>query len=345
MSKGINTDTEGESLVPDEDAEFERELAEKERKEREEYEQRVKDAEDEQRRLEREAQRERDRKIAQDKLDLMKMKAGVADESEEIKEEHSEKRELHGMERVANIWYHDKLWICFGVFIAVVVAIMVIDTLMRENPDISILLICDNALQADQSCELLEQKLEEYTPDLNEDGEVCVQIICCPLNEYSSDSYYTTNSQKFYANLQQGQIIMVLTDSNTDPDYQALMVDTLEEELPDNSYIDEYGLSLNMQFLADEIECSSLPNDVHLCLRRPVTTLDDSLEDMQENYDTALEIFKDIANGLAEEAQACDDPGLSTEPSDPEEVTGITTIYEDSDDDESRDEDNQSSGE
>lgn len=314
MSKGINNETEDGRLLPDEDEEYERELAEQERKKREEMEQaRLKIAEEKRRRqkLERE---ERDRRIAQDKLDLIKMKAGIAEGDEVIREVHEEKRELHGMEKVANFFYHEKWWIILAIFGMAVLIFMIVDAVNQVKPDLEILMICDNALGSDNSRELLEDKLEQYITDRNGDGEVSVQIINCALNDYKHDMIYNNNSQKFFANIQQGQIIMVLTDSNTDPDFQALMVSDLPEKLPDNEYIDEQGLSLNFGFLADELECEFLPNDIHLCMRRPVSTLDGTIEEMQENFDEDFELFKLIAEGLTEQAKKSNDKGLPTDP-------------------------------
>lgn len=314
MSKkhGISTESENGNLVPDEDFEYEKELAEEEQARRSAEVERLKAAEEERRRREREAKQARDRKIAQDKIELMKLKTGVIDESEDIKEEHTEKRELKGMEKLANFWYHDKMWICFGLFILAVVGFIVYDTVTREKPDITIMLIADDGLSL--HADALETVIEQYTPDLNGDGKVHVAIMNVPLNNYSTDTMYSTNSSKFLANLQQGKIIMVITDSNTDPKYQELMVDDLPEQFPDNPYIDEQGLSLNFGFLERELDFENMPNDIHLCLRRPTSTLDDSLEAMQESYDTNFEIFKALADGLAEQAALTDDKGLATEP-------------------------------
>lgn len=314
MSKGINTDTEGGELLPDEDIEFERELAEQERKKQQELIETRRRIAEEKRRREKEAREERDRRIARDRLDLMKMKAGIADEEETIKEEHEEKRELKGKEKVANIWYHEKWWIILALFGVAVLTFMIVDAVSRVKPDLEIMLICDNALALDDQRELLERKLEQYVPDRNGDGKVSVSIINCALNDQKVDIQYNNNSQKFFANLQQGRIIMVITDSNTDPDLQALMTDDLPEQFPDNKYVDEKGLSLNFGYLAEELDCKNLPNDIHLCMRRPVSTLDGTLEDMQKNYDADMEIFSAIAEGLKEQAELSGDKGLTTEP-------------------------------
>ena len=310
MGKGIETNNEKGELIPDEDYEYEKQLADEERRKREEAEERARQREEELRRREREQREARDRRIAQERLELIKMKQGIADESETIKEVHEEHRELHGMEKIANIWYHDKMWIILGVFLFIVVAFLVIDTVTRVKADLNVLLICDNALSSEFSCQKLEERIAKYTPDLNGDGKVAVTVISCPLNDQKYDQYYNTNSQKFFANLQQGRMIMVITDDNTDPDLQALMSDDLAEAIPDNRYIDERGLSLDMEFLARELECENMPKGVHLCLRRPVNTLDDSLEKMQANYDINLEILKNMANDLQAEADSLGDKGI-----------------------------------
>lgn len=314
MGKGINTETEDGKLLPDEDLEFEKELIEQERKKQQEMLENRRRIAAEKRLREKQEREERDRRIAHDRLELAKMKAGIADEDEMIKEEHEEARVLSFGEKVANFWYHEKMWIILGFFGVCVLTFMIVDAVTRVKPDLEILLICDNALALDDQRYLFEDKLEQYIPDRNGDGKVSVSIINCALNDQKVDMTYNNNSQKFYANIQQGQIIMVITDSNTDPDLQALMTNVLPEQFPDNKYIDEYGLSLNFGFLADELDCDNLPNDIHLCMRRPVSTLDGTIEDMQENYDKDMELFTAIADGLAQQAEESHDKGLPTDP-------------------------------
>lgn len=310
MAKGIETEGENGNLIPDEDFEYEKKLADEERKKREEAEQKELDREAEIKRRKREAERERERKIAQDRLDLMKMKQGIADESETIKEVHEEQRELHGMEKLKNIWYHDKMWILMGLFVFFVVAFIVYDTVTRVQPDLELLLICDNAVQADSCCVKLGERIERYTPDLNGDGKIKVSVVSCPMNEEKYDQYYTINSQKFFANLQQGRIMMIVTDSKIDKDIEEIFTDALPEQIPGNRYVDEKGFNLNFGFLATEIGCPGMPNDVYIRMREPIDTLSDSIELMQKNYDTCLGVLKAMADDMQAEADACGDKGL-----------------------------------
>ena len=310
MNNRINTDTDGEELLPEEDIEFERELAEQERAEQQKIIETRRRIAEEKRQREKAAREERDRRIAQDRLDLIKMKAGIADEEETIKEEHEEKRELTGKEKAANIWYHEKWWIILAMFGIAVVIFMIVDAATKVRPDLEILLICDNEFAYEEQRALLEDKLEQYVPDRNGDGKVKVSVINCALNDKKTDMTYNTNSQKFFANLQQGQIIMVITDSATEQELQELMVDDLPKQFPGNKYIDEQGLSLDFGFLAKDLNCDHLPKDTHLCLRRPVNTLDDTLEDMQKHYDEDFELFKAITEGLTGQAADENDTGL-----------------------------------
>lgn len=144
--KKIETEGENGKLLPDDDFEYEKKLAEEERERQAEAQAKAEERQKERIRREREAKAARDRKIAQDKLDLMKMKAGVASEEEEIKEEHEEKRVLSGKEKLVNFWYHDKMWICFGIFLVAVVAFLVVDIVTREKPDITVMVIADDGI-------------------------------------------------------------------------------------------------------------------------------------------------------------------------------------------------------
>lgn len=297
--------------VPAEDEAYEKEQASEELRQKKAEEDNIARIEKENLRIEKEQRAERERRLAQEKIELMKLRSGVIEESEEIKEEHEQKRELTGLEKIANIWYHDKVWICFGAFIVLVLIFMIYDAASKVDPDITIIMICDNGLQNGTQTEKLEQMIAAYTPDLNGDGEVKVTIMNCPLNSGVYNTTYSTNSDKVVANLMSGEIIMFITDSSADDMYVNIMDSGLSEKIEDNPYIDEYGLSLDFAFLARELEYENMPDDIHICLRTPIQTYDDTLETMQENYDINLAILTDFANALYERAELEDDEGLS----------------------------------
>lgn len=305
-------DNKDNKLIPDEDFEYEKSLAEHERERQQALDAAEQAAKEERKRLEREEKEKRDKQIAQDKIELMKLKNGVIEESESIKEEHSEVRKLKGKEWIANFWYHNKLWICFGVFIAAVIIFITYDTLSREKPDLTVMMIANNGLSVRQ--DELEEFFEKYTDDLNGDGKVHVSVIIAPLDPNSADTTQSAYQTKWLAQLQTSECIMVITDSNTEEDFLNIMKHDLAKDFDDATYIDEYGLSLNFKFLAEKLKYEYMPNDVHLSMRVPVQTLSDSKEDMEKSYEKSFKVFKRIVEDLTAKAEETNDPGLETEP-------------------------------
>ena len=302
----LDKSLEGQGLLEDaDDAEYERTLAQQRREAEERERQVLEQAEAERRERERQEEKERERRLAQERIELMKLKSGVIDESESsIKEEHDQIRELHGFEKVQNFFYHNKVWIIFTIFI---------DAARREKADLTVLMIANNGLETRQ--EELEEFFEKYTDDLDGNGYVHVEVIMIPLNSHSDDyQQQNVNSTKFLAQLQGGESILVITDSNTDEEFKSIMTPELPKEFPNNKYVDDMGMSWNMEIMAKELNFENMPNDIHLSMRAPVKTLGDSKETMQENYDKAFKVFKRIVDDMTEKAVEAGDKGLTTEP-------------------------------
>ena len=311
----LDKSLEGQGLLEDaDDAEYERTLAQQRREAEERERQVLEQAEAERRERERQEEKERERRLAQERIELMKLKSGVIDESESsIKEEHDQIRELHGFEKVQNFFYHNKVWIIFTIFIIAVAAFIFIYAARREKADLTVLMIANNGLETRQ--EELENFFEKYTDDLDGNGYVHVEVIMIPLNSHSDDyQQQNVNSTKFLAQLQGGESILVITDSNTDEEFKSIMTPELPKEFPNNKYVDDMGMSWNMEVMAKELNFENMPNDIHLSMRMPVKTLGDSKETMQENYDKAFKVFKRIVDDMTEKAVEAGDKGLTTEP-------------------------------
>ncbi len=309
----MKDEKEKEKLIPDEDYEYERSLAEEVKAKQLALEEAERRAEEERAAYEKERQKKRDKRLAQERIELMKLKNGVIEESETIKEEHEAPRELHGRERAANFWYHNKIWILFAVFIIGVVTFITVDEITRVRADINVMMIANNGLAFRQ--DELESFFEKYCDDLNGDGKVKVSVMIMPLDPDSKDYQSQQGYQaKFIAQIQMPDDILVITDSNTEPDFMGMFKNDLSKDFPGNKYIEEEGLSWNMKLLADELKYENMPKDVHLSMRAPVKTLGASFETMKENYDTAFVVFERIVNDLTRRAEETNDPGLTTEP-------------------------------
>ncbi len=300
------------NLIPDDDFEYERELAQKERLSREDSERALQEQKAERIKAEREREKQREEQLKRDKVELMKLKSGVIESSDRISEEHDEIRQLHGFEKIANIWYHYKILIIFILAMALAAAYIIYDAVSRTKPDMTVVILANNGLEF--RTDELEKFFEGYVDDRNGDGEVYVQIIACPLNPNSSDMSQTSNQAKALAQLQTADNLFMIVDSNTDPDFLGVMYKDFPKDYPDNKYMTENGLSLNFKFFANEIKYESMPYDVVLAMRRPVKTLQDSEEEMQKNFDRDVKVFEAIADDLAKKAEETGDTGLETPP-------------------------------
>lgn len=303
----MDNNFKNQNLIPDDDYEYEQQ----EHQKRIAAEKALEAKLEEQKELERQERLNREKRLAEEKVELIRLKSGVIDESDTIKEEHDIIREVHGVERISNFWYHNKIILIFIAFLIVVIGFIVYDTITREKPDITVMMIANNGLSARQ--DELEAFFEKYTDDLNGDGKVHVSVMIMPLSE-GVDQMQQVYSSKFLAQLQSSQCIIAITDSNTDPYYQDIFKKDLNKDFPDNPYIDEFGFSLNMKLVADELKFEYMPNDVHICMREPIKTVEDSLEQMQENYKVNFKVFEKIVNDLTAKAIETNDAGLKTEP-------------------------------
>ena len=309
--KGIQP---SDNLLDDEDFEYEKTLAEQAKAAREREEELYLQQLEEQKQREKQREKEREERLKRERLELMKLKSGViSDEEATIKEEHTEKTQLHGKAWVANFVYHYKFMIIFVVFLIIVTTFIIIDTVRREKADLTVVMIANNGLQTRQ--EELEEFFEKYTPDFDGNGYVHVDVVICPQGPDTSQVLgQDPNNTKLIAQMQEGKAVLFITDSNTEEDFMMMMTPALAADFPDSKYVDEDGMSWNFGFLAEELRFENMPNDIHLSMRIPVKTLGDTKKTMQENYDKSLEVFGNMLEDLTKRAEEAGDKGLETEP-------------------------------
>lgn len=313
MSKKNRMNIDNPNLVNEDDYEYEKELAEQERERRQKLEEEELAREQKKIQSERKAQKERDQKIAKDRLELLQLKNGVIDEEDAtIKEEKSETIKLTGTAWLSNFWYHNKFIILFIAFITVTVAFIVYSEVTRERADLTVMMIADNGLAQRQ--DELEEFFEKYTDDIDGNGYVHVTVLCIPISDRLDYQTLDANTSKFVTQIQAGDAMIVITDSNTDEDYKALMDATIPEDFPGNKYVDELGFSFNSKVMAEELKYEYMPNDVHMSIRFPAASMSIKLEESQENFDTSFKTYKRIVEDITQKCEETNDPGLETEP-------------------------------
>lgn len=252
--------------------------------------------------------KEYEKRLQQERLELIKLKNGDITDSEIIKEEHEKQPPLHGVERIKNFWWHNKIIIILALFFIIVFSYITYDTISRTKPDMRIILTCNNGLI--NRTEELEDMFEEYCEDLNGDGEVYVQVIEAPITSNTTD-YTTTGKYQsvIQANLQTAEVIFFVSDKailSDGSDVASAFAD-LRKLYPDSELVSENGLQLKGEYVQKKLKWeSNFPDDMFIVMREPVKTMKDSKEEMQENFDNAKKIMDhlvdDFTNHYKEEA-------------------------------------------
>ncbi len=311
-------------LLDSDDYEYEKKIYDQQKQEQSELEARRAAATEARRKREKEAQKEHERQLARERLELMKQKSVEPEKQTEDsrQEQESDEQDTEVVEetknkksfkkKADNFFYHNKWWIGLTAVIVAVVGFLIFNELLRKKPDLTVYMIADNDLQLRQP--LLEELFEEYVDDVDGNGYVHVEVQIIPLDRSSTAQTQLDNNTMFLTEIHSTENMLVITDSNTDDYYMEIMDHDLKSRFPDNKYIDDRGFSLNMKLVADRLEYDAMPNDIHISIRQPVETVDDSLETAQKNYDRNFEYLKRMIDDLTKKAEESNDPGLTTEP-------------------------------
>ncbi|MBQ8514262.1 MAG: hypothetical protein IJ496_02590 [Ruminococcus sp.] len=274
-----------------------REIDEKERQREEELEEKRQQILEERRKKEKEAY---EKKIREERIELMRLKQGVITESEIIHEEKEEKPRLSVWKKITNFLYHSKWWLGITVFLVGVFGYMIVDYILQVRPDMIVMVLTDDA-NLQLSSKALSEYFEQYIEDYNEDGKVTVDIYPIPVNDDTSVSdYYTGNMTKLSSQFQLADSIMVITDAVAD---EVVLADetmvNLEELFPENKNVRGTGFYLRNTDFTEQIGSPELVLDRDICvsLRKVVRTFD-SEEEMQENYDIAYGVLEKMMEDL-----------------------------------------------
>ncbi len=274
-----------------------REIDEKERKREEELEEKQKQILEEQRKKEREAY---DKKIREDRIELIRLKQGVISESETLHEEKKEKKKLPFWKKISNFLYHNKWWLFIASFLVATFGYLAYDLLSTVHPDLIIMVLTDDeTLQITN--DYISNYFEQFVDDINNDGKVVVDVYAIPVDDnITRDEYYTGNMTKLSSQFQMADAIMVITDAVANKTILAEeTLVNLEELFPDNKNVRGTGFYLRNTDFMDKVGYTGtvLDRDIYIGLRKPIKTMD-SLAEMQENYDIALDVLTKVIDDL-----------------------------------------------
>lgn len=246
-----------------------------------------------------------------DKRELLKLKQGLIEESETIKEEKAEKTKLSPMKKIENFFYHYKLCLIAGVFIALVVGFLAYDLLSRENADVRILYMSSDwelSQQLSAKQKKVELALEQYCPDYDNDGNVHCEIFYIDRSGNADAQYEMAFQAKLYGEYSSGVANMYITDKATieeicgEEDVYSMFTD-LSALYPLEENID--GIYYKLKDTDFARLCGwdmSCPDDLYIVVRTVNGGMTSNAEEKKINNAHALTLLDNIISGTLQGA-------------------------------------------
>lgn len=248
----------------------------------------------------RKKQEEYDRKIQEERIELIRLKQGVIEESETIHEEQPEEIKLSVRKKIVNFFYHNKWWLFLAIFFVALASYLTYTLIMRPNPDMVVLVLCDN--EAIGNSAQFEDYLETFIEDYNGNGEIKVSTYYIPYSDNSYTNYQTGNETKLTTEMQSAEAVIVVGGSNINPviDPENTLVD-LSEIYPDNVQVRSYGFFLKNTDFAERIgiDPEEVTGDLYIGIRKPRNLLYSDTEDMQKTYNRDFPVLEKIIEDLS----------------------------------------------
>lgn len=244
--------------------------------------------------LEEQKRRAYEEKLCREKLELMKLKAGVISESDLPPQETAPQKEYTLWEKISNFFYHNKAAVILSCLFGALAVFLIYDYVTTVRPDIQALYIApdyDMSFYADTAGEVLSP----YGQDYNKDGGSVVKVYYVPAgyaNDAAASAYLAQSDRtKLLGEFQSGNTIIII---GTKESYESLgaMEDVFadcRELFPGDEYAEEIGYRLagtDFKTLIDRPDMKD--SELYVSFRKPVKTMGMSAEKMKENYDKAV---------------------------------------------------------
>lgn len=258
----------------------------------------------------RETEAEKARREREERIELLKMKQGIIEESELIPEnEHIEKPQLHGFKKFTNFFYHNKAFILLGTFFAFVVTVLTVQLVTKEREDLYILAIAfDEESEIGWRTDDLERTLEMYCPDFDGNGKVHVTVNFIDRTSRTIASQYdqaqaqkitlefmAATGQLFIADEQ--LIDWMHGDEDSEPiDHRKFFVNQ-SDKCDEDMLFDGVGVRVNRTEFAKEARWESCPDNVLFFVRAELNNGSGSVKTNARNRERAMIVLQNIIDG------------------------------------------------
>ncbi|MBP5432747.1 hypothetical protein [Ruminococcus sp.] len=243
-----------------------------------------------------------EKKIHDERIELMRLKQGLISEEESaIHEEKEEEIKLTLGKKIGNFFYHNKWWLGLGTFFVVLAIFLIADILRTPRPDMTVLMLCQNNDVGGSV--FLEDFFTEFTEDFNGNGKVLASVYYIPYSSNEYDNYTSGASVKLTTYLNSAEAVIIIGNKQTTE--ELLVPDQTLTDLssiyPDDPHVKDWFYYLKGTNFAQKIgvpeDC--ITDDMFLAIRKPIKLVNDSKEEMQETYDKDFPVFDSIVKSLS----------------------------------------------
>ncbi len=246
------------------------------------------------------SQQEEER-LRQEKLELLKMKQGIIEESEIIPEDAPTQYEKpHGWKKVSNFFYQNKWFLIPAFFAAALLVFLAVQFFTREKADIEIIVaVTTEKSELLGKIDVIEETLEMYCPDFDGNGKVHVSVETIDLSMGDTMTQYAdVERQKFSTEIKMFDRPLAVCDKGYISDF-----------IPpcDEGYGYELYSNLSGTFSADilyngkSVICSKtgldFASDALLCVRALPANSKAQDKNVIERRERALIVLQNIVEG------------------------------------------------
>lgn len=255
----------------------------------------------------RETPEERAQRDRQERVELLKMKQGLIEDSEIIPESgYVKPPEVHGWAKVANFFYINKAIIIISAVVVAILAIPVVQLITRERADLYVMAIAyDSKSEIGWRIDDIEKTLEKYCPDFDGNGKIHVQVNYIDRTTREKESEYDDiQAQKLIGEFANAQAQMFITDESFSEwirgsgeiNAEAFKTFFLEQTdaVSEDMLFSECGIRLNHTEFANVARWRTCPDNVIVLIRRELDNGTGNVKTNARNRERAMTVLQNI---------------------------------------------------
>lgn len=247
---------------------------------------------------------EYDRRILEEKKELMRLKQGIIEESETITEQPNEPEEVKRSlgQKISSFFYLNKWWLAIAAVFVSITGVLVYSHFSSTSPDVAVMYVQYNYDVGEAPG--FQEYIQSFTEDFNDDGKTVASVYFLPYSDNMYANYQLGVDGKMSAQFQAGEAVIVFGGEKLSqylaPEEDFLV--NLEEMFPDNPHIDKCRFMLKGTKFAERIgvEEQYITDDLYLAIRKPMKLASVSEKKMQKTYDKDVVVFKKLIEDLSE---------------------------------------------